>query len=69
MRSLLLHTAIARARSRWLPARDNILLSDPLRTDHRHGPQNGEYAVEEVRGMQEGNDPKWPLKIHATLKQ
>ena len=31
--------------------------------------QNGEYAVEEVRGMQEGDDPKWPLKIHATLKQ
>ena len=32
-------------------------------------PQNGEYAVEVVRGMQEGDDPKWPLKIHATLKQ
>jgi beta-glucosidase-like glycosyl hydrolase len=30
--------------------------------------QNGEYAVQEVRGMQEGEDPKWPLKIHATLK-
>jgi beta-glucosidase-like glycosyl hydrolase len=30
--------------------------------------QNGAYAVEEVRGMQEGDDPNWPLKIHATLK-
>ena len=29
---------------------------------------NGAYAIEEVRGMQEGDDPKWPLKIHATLK-
>ena len=29
----------------------------------------GEYAVEVVRGMQEGDDPDWPLKIHATLKQ
>jgi beta-glucosidase-like glycosyl hydrolase len=29
---------------------------------------NGAYAIEEVRGMQEGDDPSWPLKIHATLK-
>jgi len=29
---------------------------------------NGEYAVQVVRGIQEGDDPRWPLKIHATLK-
>ena len=29
---------------------------------------NGAYAIEVVRGMQEGDDPRWPLKIHTTLK-
>jgi beta-glucosidase-like glycosyl hydrolase len=29
---------------------------------------NGRYAVAVLRGMQESGDPKWPLKIHATLK-
>ena len=29
---------------------------------------NGQYAVAVVRGMQEGDDPAYPLLIHATLK-
>ena len=29
---------------------------------------NGAYSVEVVRGTQEGGDPRWPLKTHATLK-
>eukprot|EP00038_Savillea_parva_P031675 m.89355 g.89355 ORF g.89355 m.89355 type:complete len:785 (-) comp9801_c0_seq1:94-2448(-) len=29
---------------------------------------NGKYAVDVVKGFQESHDPKWPLKIHATLK-
>eukprot|EP00040_Diaphanoeca_grandis_P016335 m.84243 g.84243 ORF g.84243 m.84243 type:complete len:798 (+) comp25726_c0_seq1:98-2491(+) len=29
---------------------------------------NGQYAIGVVRGMQEGDDPKYPLLIHSTLK-